>query len=63
MGIITQEDIAGYWIDDGQILVCTGCVKEDEIPDKGVAKKIVTHDEIESSDDLYICDRCDKQIE
>jgi len=56
MGIVKREDVAASWV--GEQLVCAECLKNDD--DEAT---FVTQAEIDNSDDIYICDRCDKRIE
>ena len=59
MGVVRAEDIIGYFV--GQECVCCDCAskKEEEIVSQN---EIITLDDVESDDELYFCDRCQKQI-
>ena len=57
--MIKVEDIVGYFV--GQECVCCDCIRKDE--ETQVAQnEIITCDDTESGDNLYFCDRCEKQI-
>ena len=59
MGVIKTEDIMGYFV--GQACVCCECTTREE---EAVVSQneIITLDDVESGDNLYFCDRCEKQI-
>lgn len=57
MPLIKIEDVAAYWIDDD--LVCPDCFNEktDEFT------SLVDRNEYEKDEYIYVCDRCQKQIQ
>lgn len=57
MGIIKQDEILGYWVNEK--LLCLAC---DDNKEEYTQDSILTSDEVEKSDDLYFCDKCEKQI-
>jgi len=59
MSVIKVEDIMGYFV--GQECVCCDCAtKEEEV--EVTQSEIITIDDVEDDDELYFCDRCEKQI-
>ena len=56
MGVIKREDVVASWV-DGQ-LVCADCLQ-----DKDEETSFLTEEDIDSSDDIYVCDRCQKRID
>ena len=59
MGLIKVDDIVGYWV--GELCVCCDCSSKVEEEDAS-QNEIITLDDVESGDNLYFCDRCQKQI-
>jgi len=58
--IIKAEDVMGYLI--GEECVCIDCATKYEEAE-AIQNEIITRDVIENKDELYFCDRCNKQIE
>ncbi len=55
MGIIKDEDIAGYHFENGEV-ACKECVEDEEL--KHIEEKhIITTDETEKEDVHFFCDR------
>ena len=62
MSVIKVEDIVGYYV--GQECVCCDCATKEEVADSVVSLQyIITSNDVESDEELYFCDRCDKLIE
>lgn len=59
MAIIKLEEIVGFLI--GEECVCCQCLGKDEKADL-TQKNIITSDVTSNGEELYFCDRCDKQI-
>ena len=59
MAVISVEDIIGYWI--GEQCVCCDCASQQE-ENEATQNEIITLADVESEDNLYFCDRCEKQI-
>lgn len=58
MGIIKNEEIVGYIID--QQCVCRDCVLKDEEKELTI-EELITSDDLEH-EDRYFCDRCHTEI-
>ena len=59
MAVIRTEDIMGYFV--GQECVCCDCANGQE--ELVVSQnEIITLNDAERGDELYFCDRCQKQI-
>jgi len=56
MGIVKSDDIRGYRI-GGEIVCLEGITKEEK--KELTEEDFILVDEVERTDDLYFCDRCD----
>jgi len=57
--VIKAEDVMGYFV--GEECVCADCATKDEEATV-TQNEIITRDVTENEDELYFCDRCNKQI-
>ena len=60
MGLIKVEDIMGYFVGQGTVVYCDCATKAEE--EVASQSEIITLDDVESGDNLYFCDRCEKQV-
>jgi len=59
MSIIKTDDIAGARLEN--LLVCSDCITDEEWT--GLKEEeIVTRREVDDSEDLFFCDRCEERL-
>jgi len=60
MGVHEIDDLIGIYEEDGSVK-CRDCMKEEDW--KGLRKEnIITMGEIETGDDWFFCDYCEKRL-
>jgi len=59
MEIIKNKKIRGYILD--QDIVCVKCVTQEELKEV-TEDQIITDDEVEKSDEMFFCNRCNKEL-
>jgi hypothetical protein len=59
MGSIKNEKIKGYILD--QDIVCVKCVTQEELKEL-MEDQIITDDEVQNSDEIFFCNRCENEI-
>ena len=57
--VIKVEDVMGYFVNEQ--FICYDCASQDE-EQEATQDEVVIRDDIESGDNLYFCDRCNKQV-
>jgi uncharacterized protein with PIN domain len=61
MGIIKEEEIAGYHLNTDASVVCKGCITAEEVS-AITEEEIIPQKEVDDSDDFYFCNRCKKLL-
>jgi hypothetical protein len=59
MGIIKQDEIAGYLFTNGEVL-CAACATQEQ--DSNAEEHEILTEEMTTGDDRYFCDLCKKQF-
>lgn len=58
---VKKDDVYGYYINSNKLL-CPSCFEADAESNKGEEIELLSREEIEVSEDIYVCDGCKKMI-